>query len=160
MHLLGALLRADVAADAAVAVEDPRLVEHRLAAERHPHAAPIFGGVLHLEIPEGLVPGKLRAVPLPVRLAQVERGLLPVLAADVREGVGGVISGPAARYHREAKLGVLLPVPVGEQLYERGRLLGCLLIRGTVCCGARNRHAAHSAAIYTYWRGFATVIPR
>src|ERR671934_137100 len=157
MDLLGALLRADVAADAAVAFEDARLVEQRLAAHRHPDDAPVFGGVLDLEIAEWLVPGELRPVALPVRVSQVECWLLPVLAADVREGVRGVIACPAARDDREAKLGVLLPIPVGEELYERG-LLGGLGIRGTVWCGARNRHASHCAEIYTYWRRFATPV--
>src|ERR1700756_3930086 len=68
MDLLGPFLRADVAADAAVALEDGNLVEHRLAAHRHPDDASVFGGVLHLEIAEWLVPGEVRAVTLPVGL--------------------------------------------------------------------------------------------
>ncbi len=151
MDLLGALLRADVAADAAVALEDGDFVEHRLAAHRHPHDAAVFGRVLHLEVAERLVPGEQRAVALPIGVRQVERRLLPLLAADVRKGVRAVIAGPAARDDGEAKLGVLLPVPVGEQLCERGRGGGLrrLRIRGTVWCGARNRHASHCAGIYT-----------
>src|SRR5207244_4339193 len=69
-QLVRALLLADVAADAAIALEDAFLVEQRLAAQRYPDDAPILGGVLHLEIAERLVPFELRAVALPVGIAE------------------------------------------------------------------------------------------
>src|SRR5258706_16443051 len=53
--LLGALALGDVAADAAIAAEAPRLVEHRLARERQPDAAAVLRETLHLEIVERLV---------------------------------------------------------------------------------------------------------
>src|SRR2546422_2867984 len=55
-HLLGALLRRDVAADAAIALEAAAVVEYRLAAQRQPDAVPVAGGALDLEV-AGRLPG-------------------------------------------------------------------------------------------------------
>src|SRR3989449_864900 len=58
-HLLGALLRRDVAADAAIALEAAAVVEYRLAAQREPDAVAVAGGALGLGI-TGRAPGARR----------------------------------------------------------------------------------------------------
>jgi hypothetical protein len=70
--------------------------------------------MLQLEVAERLVPGELGAVALPVLLGQVERGLFPVIVADLRKRVGARVLRTATRYDREAEFGVLLPVPVRQ----------------------------------------------
>src|SRR5438132_10513202 len=89
-HLLAALLCRDVAADAAIALE-AAAVEYRLAAQRQPDAVAVAGGALDLEITERLAALELGAVPLPVRFGQVERRLLPALAA---KGGARIQTGP------------------------------------------------------------------
>jgi len=146
-QVLQALELGDVAPDAAVALEAAALVEARLAAERQPYDAAVLGRVLQLEIAERLVPLELGAVALPVAFAEIQRGLIPVLAPDVGKRISGIVR-TSARDHGEAEFRVLLPVPVREQLDER-RWLALLRMRGTVRRGARDRHASHCAAIYT-----------
>ena len=116
--LLGALVVGDVAADAAVAAEAAFGVEHRLAADRKPAAAAVGRRTLHLEIAERLVALELRAMPLPVGLGQVERRLVPAAPAEIDGSVEAGLLGEPFRHEGEAKLGVLLPVPVGRELGE------------------------------------------
>ena len=106
-ELLAALLRRDVAADAAVALEHALGVEQRLAAQREPHAAAVAQRALDLEVAERLVALQAAPVVLPVVVGRVEAGL-------GGEGLGGV---------REPQLAVHLPVPVGEKPAERGRAI-------------------------------------
>src|SRR2546423_7175403 len=137
----------DVAADAAIALEGPGLVERRLAGKQQPDEPPVFGRVLHFEIAERLVPGEERPVALPVRLGEVQRRLFPVLVADERERIGFTFFAAAAGDAGAAKLGGLLPVPGGNQLQERG-LLACLRIGRTVGCGPGGRPPSPRAAMY------------
>src|SRR5467141_1395143 len=124
-HLLGALVRRDVAADAAIALEAAAVVEYRLAAQREPDAVAVAGGALDLEITERLAALELGAVPLPVRFGQVERRLL---VADIARHVG------------EAEFGVQLPVPVRGKLRQAAKA-------GRACAQhAFSRARAHGAA--------------
>ena len=107
---LAALTLGDVAADSAVAFERAGGVEHRLAAKRDPDRAGVGPRPLHLEVVKRLVALELGAVPRPVLFGQVERRLVPALAAKVGSGVkAGVLD---RRHEGEAELLILLPVPV------------------------------------------------
>src|SRR5688572_11699047 len=58
---------------------------------------------------------------LPIRLGQVERRLVPALAPEVGRRIeAGALAHPA-RHEGEAKLRVLLPVPVGRELRQAAK---------------------------------------
>src|SRR5207302_9517994 len=61
---------------------------------------------------------ELGAVALPVGVSQVQRGLLPALAAQVGRDVEPAPVAYVARHEGEPELGVLLPVPVGGKLRQ------------------------------------------
>src|SRR3954470_22714459 len=108
MHVLGALVRRDVAADAAVALEHAELVEGRLARERRPDDAAVLRQVLHFEVAEWLMPREHGAVALPLGIAQVEGVRIPGLAADERKRIAVAFLPTVAGDYGEAKLAVLL----------------------------------------------------
>ena len=118
MQLVGALAFRDVLADPAIAGETAGVVEHRLAAEREPDPAAAFTQALHLEIPERLVALELRAMLCPVGLGQVERGLVPALAAEVSFGIEPGLFPQRPRHEGEAELAVLFPIPVARELVQ------------------------------------------
>src|SRR3954464_15265556 len=148
VHVFGALLRRDLAADAAVTLEHADLVEGWLARKRHPDDAAVLRHILHFEIAERLMPGEDRAVALPVRVAQVEGVHIPGLATDERKRIGFAFLPAVAGDHGEAKLAVLLPVAVGHQLEERA-LLASLRIGRNVGLRTGDRDASHCGAMYT-----------
>src|SRR5687768_8981559 len=95
-QLTGALEGGDVAADAAIALEPPAFVQHRLGAERHPHRTPIVGEALDLEIAKPLVAPELGTMPVPFGLRHVEGRLVPALASQIGGKVeAGVVAKPA-----------------------------------------------------------------
>src|SRR5258708_30296512 len=93
----------------------PTFVEHRFTAQRQPHRSPIRTGALDFEIEERFVPLQLGAVPLPVGLGEIQRRLLPALAADVKRRIDAGTLKEAARHRSDPELLVLFPVPVGGQ---------------------------------------------
>ena len=104
--------RGDVLAHAPVACETAFFVEHRRAADGHPVFLARRGDALELEVAELLVPGQLRAVFCPLRIAHARRVHLPAGLADE---LGSLLHGRAfgaALQPREAQLRILLPVPV------------------------------------------------
>jgi hypothetical protein len=116
-QLLRALLGRDLAPDAEVAAECAAFVEQRLRAEREPHRAAVVGPALDLEVLERLVVLDLGAMPVPVRLREVQRRLVPALGAKV----GGEVEArfaEAARQKAQAQLAVLYPEPVARQRPE------------------------------------------
>jgi hypothetical protein len=106
-QLLAALLLADVAADAVVALEVALGVEDRLARQGEPHGAAARRDALDLEVAEALVALERAAVLFPVVVRRLEPGLL----------------GELVRRIGEAELPVHLPVPVGKKAAERGRVV-------------------------------------
>ncbi len=117
-QLSGALVLGDIPADADVTPEAASVLEDRLGAQRQPDHPAVVREALDLEIAEGLVALDLGAVPVPVRLRQVERGLIPALAAEVGRQIHARLLRRAARHEGEAQLGVLLPIPVAGELAE------------------------------------------
>src|SRR3954469_4275312 len=80
-------------------------------------------GALHLEIAERLVPLDLPSVARPIGFGEVERRLLPAPAPEVRRGVEAGGRAEERRHEGEAKIGVLLPVPVGGKLGQLAKAL-------------------------------------
>src|SRR5438270_4596215 len=72
---------------------------------------------------------ELRAVALPVFFREVQRGLVPALAAEIRLRIEAGALPHAARHEREAEAGVLLPIPVGGHLRQAAEALLALAER-------------------------------
>src|SRR3954469_9712769 len=72
---------------------------------------------------ERLMALELRAVALPVFFGEVQRRLVPALAAEIRLRIEAGALAHAAGHEREAESGVLLPKPVGGHLREAAEAL-------------------------------------
>ena len=135
-QLLGALLRGDVTAHATVAGESAAFGDDRLARDRDPHRAAVGRDALDLEIAERLAPLELRAVAVPLRAVEVERGLVPARAAEIGRRIATGFLVEAVGDESEAVMLILLPVPVGGKLGQPAKLRFAAL-RSLV--GARRR---------------------
>jgi hypothetical protein len=122
-----ALLRRDIATDAAVAREAFARIEKRLAADAEVAAAAVLEGAPHQHVAERLARRQYCPVFVPGAF-DVEAGF-PALLADLApdERLFGGAAGRGFDFG-EAQLRVLLPVPVRGQVVEdapRCRTLGC-----------------------------------
>src|ERR1051325_11104142 len=127
-QLFGAPALGDVARDSAIALEDPRRIEYRLAAHPHPDLAARGIEAAQLQVAKRLARLEQRAVRRPVRFAQVDVLELPALLAQKLFCTSrldfprrGVPERP------ESKLLVLLPVPVGGELGQAAKPLFALV---------------------------------
>lgn len=103
----------DVLAHTQVATKHTVVIKHGRAADGHPVRAALLVAALELEVAELLVALQQRAVFFPQRIAHTRCGQLPARLAHVQRGLlHQPVIGPALDM-REAKLRVLLPVPVG-----------------------------------------------
>src|SRR5438874_7073734 len=111
--LLTLLAPRNVLADAAIAHEDARVVEHGLAAHADPDLPAEFVEATQLQIVEGLAVIENRHMRRPVDGRHVEIALFPEFLAEKIETelLGAHRTGPGKR--SEAILVVLLPVQVG-----------------------------------------------
>src|SRR5439155_21529406 len=111
---LDALLRGDVAADAAIAGEAAFRVEQRLAGGEHVAAAAVLELAPHQHVAERRARLESRAMLVPAAF-DLDAGF-PALLADDRFGERLLYRIAATDLDaREAQLRVLLPVPVGRQ---------------------------------------------
>src|SRR5262249_6285131 len=107
--LLVQLALGDVLADAAVAPEYARGIEHGLAADADPDLVAGFVEPAELHVPELLVGFKVRDVLRPLVGAHVDVVLLPALPADGAERAHVDPFGPGPAHFGEAEVLVLLP---------------------------------------------------
>jgi hypothetical protein len=122
-QLLAALLLGDVTADAAIAGKAPLGVEHRLAAHADVAPAAVAEVAPHEHFAERRPRLEQLAVRVPAAL-DLDAGF-PALLAECLSGEL-LLAGRAGLDFdaAEAKLGVLLPIPVGRQAGQVGPSAG------------------------------------
>ena len=145
--VLVALAGRNVLAHAPVATKHAVCIEHRRAADGHPVRVALPVVALELEVAELLVALQQCAVLLPLRIAHAWRGQLPARLAHVQRCLLHQPVIGAAFQMREAKLRILLPVPVGRQRREGAKTRLVVLQLAAHAVGlahvAEHQHHAH-----------------